>query len=88
MQPSKPNKLRVVDCNCIKMLIDHGADVNAVDNSGKTVLQVASKFSNMRNYNYIRCYLITVLILMLSITPGRVLQTAFFNRSTGKITVA
>jgi ankyrin repeat protein len=39
------------------MLIDHGADVNAVDNSGKTVLKVASKFSNMRNYNYIKMLL-------------------------------
>jgi ankyrin repeat protein len=39
------------------MLLDHGADINAVDNSGKTVLHAAFKTVYGVNYNCIKMLL-------------------------------
>jgi ankyrin repeat protein len=39
------------------MLLDHGADINAVDNSGKTVLHAAFKPFNLVNDDYIKMLL-------------------------------
>jgi ankyrin repeat protein len=47
-----PGKITI----CIKMLLDHGADINAVDDSGKTVLHAALE-SYGYNYDYIKMLL-------------------------------
>ncbi|CAH1381382.1 unnamed protein product, partial [Tenebrio molitor] len=39
------------------MLLDHGADINAVDNSGKTVLHAAFESFGGKNYNCIKMLL-------------------------------
>jgi ankyrin repeat protein len=50
-------RFRGSSCECIKMLLDHGADINAVDNSGKTVLHATFKSFDGKNYNCIKMLL-------------------------------
>jgi ankyrin repeat protein/anti-anti-sigma regulatory factor len=49
--------LNRINYDCVKMLLDHGADVNAVDNSGKTVLHAAFGMFNKVDYNCIKMLL-------------------------------
>jgi ankyrin repeat protein len=74
-----------VNYDCIKMLIDHGADVNAVNNSGNTVLHAAFKTFGELNYDCIKILIDHGADVNAVDNSGNTVLHAAFKSSKGKL---
>jgi ankyrin repeat protein len=69
------------------MLLDHGADINAVDSSGNTVLHAAFEKLCRENYDYIKMLLDHGADINAVNNSGKTVLHAALKRFEGQVTI-